>query len=255
MASHVTYNAIQGIPWERLVMVRDRRTHRIIRPLECWARIKTGPISVAPLTTTITTEGGILLQLTGADTQDLPVGVLEFDVMAKTSRKQSLVYGSLTTYPSTYLGETITQVVAQGTITVSALNSITSLEEESQVEIRFKKGEDYRLIYSWTDEDGALVSVNDAYMQAKTSTGATVLDIRWYAATPSEATVIGLTGNRRGYIAPSTGATMELHISDSNTVPAGVYRYDIFVKEADNDWKPLSAGNLVVEESVSTRPA
>lgn len=236
-------------------MVRDRRTHRVVRPLECWARIKTGDISVATLHAEVTTEGGILLQLTASETQDLPVGTLEFDVMAKTARKQSLVYGSMTTYPGTYSGETITQVVAQGTITVSALNSITSLEEESQVEIRFKKGEDYRLVYSWTDEDGDLVSVNNAYMQAKDTNGITVLDIRWYATTPNEATIIALTGNRRGYLAPIADATMELHISDANTVAAGVYKYDIFVQESDSDWKPLSGGTLVVEESVSTRPA
>lgn len=254
MPSYASYNATQGIPFERLVIVRNRRTHRVVRPIECWGRIKTGDISVAPLTTEITAEGGILISLTAEQTKDLPVGDLEFDVMAKTYKRQSLVYGSLTTYGPLASGETITQPVIKGIIKVSALDTVTSLEEDSQVEIRFKKGTDFRSVYSWTDSDGSLVSVQNAILQAKNAIGTLVLTINWFASTPSEATIVALPATQRGYLAPFANATMELHISDSNTIAVGTYRYDILVQEQDSDWKPLVAGNLVVEESISTRP-
>lgn len=254
MHSYVEYNATQGIPFERLVMVRDRRTHRVVRPIECWGRIKTGDISVAPLTTEITSEGGILISLTAEQTKDLPVGTLEFDIMAKTYKRQSLVYGSLTTYGSLSTGETITQPVIRGTIKVSALDTVTSLEEDSQVEIRFKKGTDFRSVYSWTDTDGEVVAVQNAILQAKDANGTLVLTINWFASKPAENTIIALPATQRGYLAPFAGSTMELHISDYNTIAAGVYKYDILVQEQDSDWKPLVAGNLVVEDSISTRP-
>lgn len=254
MLSHVKYTATRGLPWERLVIVRDRRTHRVVRPIECWARVKTGTYSVKEIHTQVTSEGGILLTLSASETQDLPLGDLEFDVMAITYKTQSLVYGSLTTYAVNSSGETVTRPVVKGTISVSALDTVTSLEENSQMEIRFKRGEDFRIVYSWTDDDGAIVTVKDAYMQAKNAAGTTVIDIRWFASTPSENTILALPGNRRGYFAPFANATMELHISDSNTITAGEYKYDIFVQENDNDWKPLAAGTLVVEDSVSTRP-
>jgi hypothetical protein len=254
MLSYTTYTATQGIPFERLVIVRERRTHRVVRPLECWGRIKTGDISVAPLTTQITSEGGILISLTAEQTKDLPLGDLEFDIIAKTYKNQSLVYGSLTTYGPLTSGETVTQPVIKGTIKVSALDTVTSLEEDSQVEIRFKKGTDFRSVYSWTDSDGALVSIRNAILQAKNASGALVLTINWFASTPTEATIVALPATQRGYIAPFANATMELHISDSNTIAAGTYKYDILVQEQDADWKPLVAGSLVVEESISTRP-
>ena len=255
MTSVVNYTVTQGIPWERLIIVRDRRTHRIRRPIEAWARIKTNGSTVATITCNITSEGGIMLSLTKEETKDLPVGVLDYDVMATVSKKQSLVYGSLTTYPGVDTGETITQPVAKGTLTVSALNTVTSLEQEEQVELRFKKSQDFRVSYSWKDNAGDLVSIKDAYMQAKDSSGTTVLDIRWFSSIPSEGTVVALPGIQRGYLAPLEGVTMELHISDTNTVAAGTYSYDIFVQETSDDWTFFTGGTLVVEPVVSTRPA
>lgn len=255
MISSVEYTATQGLPFERLVMVRNRRTHRVVRPLECWGRIKTGINSVAPLGIEITSEGGVLLKLSADQTKDLPIGALEFDVMAKTYKKQSLVYGSLTTYSSGPSGEIITQPVVKGIINVSALDTVTSLEEDSQVEIRLKKGTDFRSVYSWTDDYGDVVSVQNAILQAKDSDDNVVITINWFATAPSEATIVALPGIERGYFAPFDNATMELHISDSNTIASGTYVYDILVQEQNDDWKPLVAGNLVVEEAISTRPS
>ena len=92
-------------------------------------------------------------------------------------------------------------------------------------------------------------------MQAKDSAGTTVLDIRWYATVPSEATVIALTpANKRGYLAPSTGATLELHISNKNDIATGSYTYDIFVQDTSGDWDQLVKGTFVVETATSTEP-
>jgi hypothetical protein len=92
-------------------------------------------------------------------------------------------------------------------------------------------------------------------MQAKTSTGTTVLDLRWYATKPSENTVIALTpANKRGYLAPATGATLELHVSNANTIAAGSYSFDLFVQDSAGDWDSISSGTLVVEAAISAPP-
>jgi hypothetical protein len=254
MASYVTYTATQGIDWDRLVVVKDRRTRRVIRPIECWARIKTGDLTVAPIRTLVTSEGAILLSLTAEETKALPVGELEFDVIARHNKRQSLAYGSFTTYPGRFQGETITRPVVRGVIKVEALDTVTSLEQETQVEIRFKKGQDYRLVFAWKDSSGDLIGIKDAYMQAKNGDGSAAVDIRWFSTAPDEAAILALPGPQRGYLAPIEDASIELHISDANTVEAGVYRYDIFVQEEGDDWVFLAGGALVVEESVSTRP-
>lgn len=254
MTAFVSYKATQGLPLERLAIVRDRRTHRIIRPLECWGRIKTGPISVVPLTLSITSEGGILINLSGDQTKELPVGTLEFDIIAKYYKKQSLVYGSLTAYSYGPAGETITNPVLKGTIEVEPLDTVTSLEEDSQVEIRFKEHTDFRSVYTWRESDGTVATIKNAILQAKDADGNIVLTLNWFATTPSENIVVNLPPTERGYLAPFDNATMELHISDTNSIVSGTYVYDILVQEQDDDWKPLSGGPMVVEPSVSTRP-
>jgi hypothetical protein len=254
MASYVKYTATQGIDWDRLVVVKDRRSRRVIRPIECWARIKTGDLTVAPIRTMVTSEGAILLSLTAEETKALPVGELEFDVIAKHNKRLSLAYGSFTTYPGRFQGETITRPVVRGVLKVEPLDTVTSLEQETQVEIRFKKGQDYRLVFAWRDSAGALLGVKNAYMQAKNGDGSAAVDIRWFSAAPAEEVIVNLPGPQRGYIAPIEDASIELHISESNTVAPGVYRYDIFVQEEGDDWVFFAGGALVVEESVSTRP-
>ena len=123
------------------------------------------------------------------------------------------------------------------------------------MELTLKKGADFRLTLSWLDSNGAVLSITDAYMQAKNSTGTAVVDLRWFATTPDETTILAQTGPRRGYLAPFTGESLELHISDMNTVTPGTYPYDIFVKGSVNsDWVFLTGGNLIVEPTVSVKP-
>jgi hypothetical protein len=234
MAHTINYTLTRGLPWERLIIIKERRTHRLIAPTDTRAYVKTGDLTVAELTTTITTERGIELSLTAEETQDLPLGELKYDVIATVRGVQRLV--------------------AQGTISVSALNNITPLEDTLAMEIRFKKYTDFRQAYTWKDSEGTVIAVTDAFMQAKSASGTTVLDLRWFSTIPDESTIISLPEMRRGYIAPKTGYTLEIHISDTNTVPAGAYQFDLFVKDSAGDWSSLSQGNLIVEESVSVPP-
>jgi hypothetical protein len=244
MTNKVNYSIDKGLPWERLIIVRDKRTHRVIRPISARASVKTSTTGRKEMTTIITSEGGIMLCLTEEDTADLPVGDLKYDVLATYVRNA----------PYSGTGDQITRPVAAGTITVTALDNITPMEDTQAMEIRFKQRVDFRRNFTWRDAEDNILTVQDAFMQAKDSAGANVLDLRWYATKPSEETVIALTGSRRGYIAPISGATLELHVSDKNTVPAGIYPFDLFVKDSAGDWDCLASGTVVVEASVSVPP-
>jgi hypothetical protein len=235
MVRTVNYTLVRGLPWERLIIVKDKRTHHLQRPTDARSYVRTGTITVAELTTTLTSENGIALSLTAEETQDLPLGDLFYDVLATINGVQ--------------------QPVSQGTISVVALNNITPLEDSDAMEIRYKQYTDYRRTFTWKDADGVVIAVQSAFMQAKTATGTTVVDLRWYSPKPSESTVVALTpANKRGYLAPATGATLELHISNTNNVASGSYSYDLFVQDSAGDWDCLSSGTLVVEPAVSVPP-
>jgi hypothetical protein len=234
MVRNVNYALTRGLPWDRLIIVKNKYQHRLLRPTESRAYIKTGDSSKYEITTSITTENGILLSLTGSQTRDLPVGKLEYDVFATISDIQ--------------------RPVSKGTITVSDLNNISPLEDSQAMEIRFKQYTDFRESYSWKDSDGNVLSVQSAYMQAEDADKNTVLDLRWFATAPDEATIANLPANQRGYIAPKAGQTLEIHISDKNNIPAGSYPFDLMVQDSAGDWSFLTGGTVVVEYSVSSPP-
>jgi hypothetical protein len=235
MIRTVNYTLTRGLPWERLIIIKDRRTRRLMRPTDARAYIKTGALTVAEVTTTLTSENGILLSLTGVETQDLPLGELEYDVLATINGVQ--------------------QPVSKGTISVSALDTVTPLEDALAMEIRFKKYTDFRQAYTWKDEKGQVLTVQSAYMQAEDANGVTVLDLRWFDVAPDEAAIAALPESQRGYIAPKTDYTLEIHISDKNSVPTGEYLFDLMVQDSSGDWSCLSQGQVIVEYSVSAPPA
>lgn len=180
-------------------------------------------------------NNNIRISLTADETIDLPEGNLAYDVWATVDE--------------------LYQPIVKGTITVSSYNSITPSEDDDAMELRYTQRTDFRRVFTWRDEDGDILAIQNAFMQAKDSAGTTVLDIRWYATVPSEATVIALTpANKRGYIAPSAGATLELHISNKNDIAPGSYTYDIFVQDTSGDWDQLVKGTFVVEVATSTEP-
>lgn len=235
MPHTVNYNITRGLPWERLIILKDRRTHRQIKPTEARSFIQTTGLSKKELTVDLTSENGIMLSLSAEETQDLPLGELSYDVLATINEVQ--------------------RPVAKGTIVVSALDNITPWEDSQAMEIRFKQRVDFRRTFTWKDADGDTLTVQNAYMQAKNTAGVTVLDLRWYSSTPSEATVIALPVERRGYLAPIAGGTLEMHISDKNTVSAGAYNFDLFVQDSAGDWDCLASGTVVVEAAISAPPA
>lgn len=233
-AHTVNYNVVRGLPWKRLIILKDRRTRRLLKPTDARSFVKTSDLGKKELTVEITSEQGILLSLTGEETQDLPLGELSYDVIATVND--------------------VTRPVARGTILVTALDLITPWEEAQEMELRFKQRTDFRRTFTWKDADGEILTVQNAYMQAKDAEDNTVIDLRWYSSVPSEATVIALPEIQRGYIAPASNGTLQVHVSDKNTVAAGTYKFDLFVQDSSGDWDCLSSGTMVVEAAVSAPP-
>lgn len=256
MTNRVKYRATQGIYWERLLIVKDKATRRIIKPIDAWANISTGEYSIKEIRCVITSEGGILLQLTEEDTADLPVGELKFDVIATYYKYQRLTYGALTaSYGLSGSGDTVTRPVAKGTIKVEALDTVTPLEEADYMELRFNRYEDFYRAFTWQDDDGDIIDIQNAYMQAVSTSGDVVLDIRWYEPEPSEEVISEMSETRRGYITENQNGSITLHISNLNPVPVGIHRYDIFVQDSNGDWSVLVKGTIVVEETISVMPS
>jgi len=242
MVWYVNYKISRGLPWERLVLLKDRRSRRVVTPTSPRAFIKTGTTSLQEVTATVTAENAIKLSLTAAQTTDLPVGELSYDVFAVCD----------------YAGTTAEKQVSKGLVTVAAVDRVTPEEDSKALELRYYQNTDFRRTFTWKDSDGVVQTVSDAFMQAKNTSGTVVVDLRWYATIPAEATIIALSpANKRGYLAPSatSGATLDMHISDANDVVAGTYTFDLFVKDSAGDWDVLAAGSLVVEASVSAPPS
>jgi len=235
MARVVNYTIIRGLPWKRILQIKNRTQRRIMVPTRVKAQIQTSETTKKSITVEITGAGEVLLSLTAAETLELPLGELPYDILAE--------------YKGAFY-----QVARGGMDVTHDTNPVTDRDEAQFMELRMKQHEDFRKTFTWKDSTGALQTVNNAYLQAIDVDGNTVLDLRWYASTPSEATIIALPGDRRGYLAPITGKTLEMHISDTNTIPAGTHVFDLFVQDTDGDWERLAAGSISVDASVSTNP-
>lgn len=239
MPTHVEFKIVRGLPWKRFICVKSNLTRYRVNVDTPTAYIATSTTEKKQIDAIITPEGIIQLTLGQDDTIDLPEGILNWDVWANVT---------------VGLNDKVYQPVASGIMEVVSYATVTPSQEVDEMEIRYKQRTDYHRIFTWQDDDGDILTVQDAFMQAKTSAGSTVLDLRWYTSKPSEATISGLTASRRGYLIPSAGATLELHISDMNTIAAGSYVFDLFVKDANGDWDCIAQGTLVVEASVSSPP-
>jgi hypothetical protein len=240
MVSSVNYSLTRGLSFERLIVVKNKVNRRRVKLSEPSAYIEITSNYKKEITTEVTPEGAISLSLSTDETNDLPAGTYDYDVWAN-------VYTNNTSYEY--------KPVARGTIKVTTYSNVTPLEDSDSMEIRYKQRTDYRRTFTWKDADGVLIAVTDAFMQAKNSAGTTVIDLRWYNPAPNESTVIALTpASKRGYLAPASGGTLEMHISDKNDVAAGSYTFDLFVKDSSGDWDCLAQGALIVEASISAPP-
>ena len=240
MVWYVNYDITRGLPWERLIIIKDRRSHRVVTPSTARAYIQTSTTSILEVTTEVTGENGVQLSLTAAQTKDLPTGELAYDVFATCK-----LYGT-----------DVEKQISKGLVNVSTTDRITPEEDSKALELRYTQKTDFYRTFTWKDSDGDVQTVQSAYMQAKDTAGATVVDLRWYATKPSEATVISFSpAAMRGYLTTgATGTTLDMHISDKNDVAAGSYSFDLFVQDSADDWDVLAAGTLVVEAATSSNP-
>ena len=234
MARTVNYTASRGLPWERIIRVKSKSRHRLMVPTAVKAQIQTSVDSKKNITASVTGAGEVLLCLTAAETLELPIGDLEYDVLAE--------------YDGNFYR------IVSGVISVEANVTVTDGNEAQSMELRMTKNQDFRKTFTWKDSTGTLQAVTSAYLQAKNTAGTTVLDLRWYSSIPAENTIVALAANRRGYLAPKSGVTLEMHISDKNSIPAGVHTFDLFVQDSAGDWERLAAGTISVDGSVSTNP-
>ena len=184
------------------------------------------------LDVTINADRGIKLCVDQDDTYDLEPGIYEFDVVATIDDEP--------------------RGVATGLIEVSSIDRITPLTGSTNMYINYKQRTDYRLTFTWNDTNGDVLAVDDAQLQAVDSNGTVVLDLDWYATPPDEGTIGGLPGQERGYLAPKSGASLELHISDQNTIAVGTYEFDLLVKSTTTqDWDKLANGTIEVERTIT----
>lgn len=235
MPKTINYTVVKGLPWNRQLTVKSRRTHWRVTASTVNAYIQVSALHKKEITTEVLGNKNVRISLSADETIDLPEGNLAYDVWATVDE--------------------IYQPIAIGIITVSSYNSITPSEDDDAMELRYTQRTDFRRVFTWRDEDDAVLAIQSAFMQAKNSAGTTVLDLRWYNPKPSEGTVIALEpAKNRGYLAPSTGATLELHISNKNDIASGSYSYDIFVQDSAGDWDQLAKGTFVVEAATSTEP-
>lgn len=116
------YTISRGELFERLLVIKDRRTRRKRIPTEAAASILiSGTAYVIP--SQITSEGGVLLTMSPENTEWLSDGVYDWDMVATVSRSSA--------FTSTPLQET---VVVSGTITVSTYDNITPMASDGDPE-------------------------------------------------------------------------------------------------------------------------
>jgi len=235
--TQLSYDLTIGEDWERLVVIKDTRTHRIRKVSTASATLKGPGGLVFPLTTAISFEGGITISLTALQTYNLAPGTYTFDVVSNP-------WGS-------------SQTVAQGTVEVTAIDRITPLEGSPVMTLIVDQYTDFRRSFAWQSADATVMEILDARMVAKDNLGAVVLDIGFFEVAPNELSIGLLDPEKRGYITPidpADGASFELHISDQIVLAPGQYTYDIMAMDAGGDWGKVVEGSLIME-ATNTNPS
>jgi hypothetical protein len=112
------YQIQRGEVWERLIILKDKRTRRRRVPTEADATILVNSVKYI-LPVTITSEGGVLLSLTPNNTEWLAVGTYPWDMAANVSRS-----ALLTSTPITQM------LVVKGTLTVTDEGNLTPMTSD-----------------------------------------------------------------------------------------------------------------------------
>ena len=122
MSSTRDFNMTRGEFFERLIILKDKRTHRRRVPTEAAATMLVEPVGQAAYTVdipiTLNNEGGVLLAMTAAETYAIPEGVWTWDMVATVSTSPTML--------STPLQEILP---VSGTITVTTVENITPMVE------------------------------------------------------------------------------------------------------------------------------
>lgn len=116
--AQINYTVDRGELWERLLILKDRRTRRKRVPVEAAASVKIGDTKYS-IPCEITSEGGVLLTMSAANTEWFTDGEYSWDMVATVSRSALLT--------STPLTETL---VVYGTLTVSTYDNITPMSSD-----------------------------------------------------------------------------------------------------------------------------
>jgi hypothetical protein len=119
VATTLNYTVDKGESWKRLVIIKDRRTHRKRVPTAAAASVRIADGVLAGdyiIPSEINYEGGVLLSLLPENTEWLPVGDHSWDLVVTVSESALLT--------STPLIETL---VVRGTLSVLAYENITPM--------------------------------------------------------------------------------------------------------------------------------
>lgn len=116
------YTVKRGEVWERLIIPKDKRTHRKRVPVQAAASMLINDVKYV-IPTEITSEGGVRLYMSEANTEWLADGTYLWDLVITVSRSALL---TSTPYAQT--------VAVNGTITVSTYNNITPMDSDGVTE-------------------------------------------------------------------------------------------------------------------------
>jgi hypothetical protein len=120
--TEVNYTIVRGEVWERLLVIKDKRTHRKRVPTEAAATIKVGDVLYS-IPVEVTSEGGVLMTLSAGNTEWLAAGEYQWDMVATVSRSALLT--------STPLSE---MLVVYGTLAVVTYDNLTPMESDGVTE-------------------------------------------------------------------------------------------------------------------------
>ena len=120
--AQINYTVDRGEVWERLLILKDRRTRRKRVPVEAAASVLIDGVKYV-IPSEITSEGGVLLTMSAANTEWMEDGEYSWDMVATVSRSALLT--------STPLTEAL---VVYGTLAVQTYDNITPMASDGVTE-------------------------------------------------------------------------------------------------------------------------
>jgi len=120
--TEINYFITRGEKWERLIILKDKRTRRKRVPTEAAASVLINDVKYA-IPVEITAEGGVSLTMSASNTEWLADGSYSWDLVVTVSESALLT--------STPLVEV---VAVYGTLTVDTYDNITPMDSDGVTE-------------------------------------------------------------------------------------------------------------------------